>query len=172
MTFVRLNHIGDLLVKLVDKLGQYGYRIPSEIEYLKMVYDKTGKDWKIFLRSLADIKSQAEQKKLPPPLFAVLNHFPWIHSLHDLDSPSPEARVLQGFLRQAGRAAREEGLNVVQFESEVFSLLQKGQLKPSDIPLNVLDSHPSRHLNEIYARRIVQRLALLLKDRFAPATKP
>jgi hypothetical protein len=171
-TLIHLNHVGDLLVKLVDKVGGEWSDIPNDLEYLKMNSEQNGDEWLSFLRALARIKKQADARKLPTPILAILDHFPWIRRYGDLDFPSNEAKLLNKFFKRVRRAGLEKGLDVINFEPEVYSLLRKRKLLFDDIFLNELDPHPSKRLNEIYARKIVQRLSLKVENRFVPAIKP
>jgi len=164
MSFIGLSYLGGMLEKLTDKIGDYIYNIPADIDLLKRAYDPREKDWAIFSQSLRDIKRLSDKLKLPPPIFAILNHFPGYHCLSDLDQPSEECKFLAQCFAQVGQEAKTAGFNVVTFEDEVFARLRRKQLKFTDLPINVIDLHPSRYLNEIYAQKIAERVEIVLES--------
>lgn len=45
-------------------------------------------------------------------------------------------------------------LETVSLEEMVFPRLRRGELKPEQLPLNALDAHPLKYLNQIFAQRI------------------
>jgi len=152
-----------MLEKLADKIGEYIYNIPTYADFLKRYYDPRGEEWEKFSRALRDIKGLSDKLKLPPPIFAVLDHFPGYHRISDIDQPSEECKLLAQCFAQVDQEAKTAGFNVVTFEDEVFARLRLKQLKFTDLPINVLDLHPSRYLNEIYAHKIAERVEIVLE---------
>jgi len=154
MSFIGLNYLGGILIKLTDKIGHWIYGIPSSYDFLKKAYNPVGEEWATFRQSLHHIKKYSDDLKLPPPVFAVLDHFPGYYRKNDLDHPSEECRFLAQCFAQVAQEAAAAGFDVVTVESEVLTRLRQEQLKFSELPINVLDAHPSRYLNEIYAQKI------------------
>ena len=164
LSFIKLDHIGDLYVKLIDRMAKYLYRVPGVLANLKESYNKDSRKWKEFKGALEDIKKISEAMNLPVPILAILDHFPTIRSLSDLDKPSPQWQSMRDNFEQVRQAALEIGLDVITYEAEVLSMLRNGELNVKDICVCELDAHPSRFLNEVYARKLFERVSTILEN--------
>lgn len=165
MSFVKLNYIGDILVRLIDKAGKYIYGVPPWYQALGRVYDKSSPQWQEFTQALSDIKAISDSMNLSKPILAAFNQRTYIRFDTDLDNPPQRLRIVLGWFEQVRQTAAELGFDVINYEPEIFSKLKSGELKVEDLGICELDSHPSRHLNEIYAKKLFEKIARIFEKR-------
>jgi lysophospholipase L1-like esterase len=163
LSFVKLNYIGDLYTKFIDRTGKFIYRVPGVLDNLKKSYDKNSRNWREFKGALEDIKNISDSMNLPTPILAILDHFPTIRSMSHLDNPPGQLKLMRDNFEQVRQTALEIGLEVINYEPEVLSMLRKGELKIKDLSICELDAHPSRFLNEIYAKKLFARVSKILE---------
>ncbi len=152
--------IGMLIQNAInDTVGLLGI-IPSWEEGLDRVYKTDSNEWKMFTEALDDIYTMSNTKKLPPPIFAVLNS----------GDPSPEYKnttkvdssvvLIYKWYHQAEDAASKAGFTTLNFEKAIH----EANMNSTEMRVNCLDGHPSKKLNQIYADNIYKVIKKYIED--------
>ncbi len=136
-----LSKIGGRFETMVDNLLPVFGIAPDWATRFRNAYDKNGKEWAEFVEALKGIKNLSDQKRLPPPYFAVLT-----------TGLAAEETI---YFHQAEDAAKAAGFRTLNFENEIRTTLQ-GQ--PLSAPWG---GHASKELNEEYAKKL---FSLVRKD--------
>jgi hypothetical protein len=90
---------------------------------------------------------------LPPPLFVVLNQAVFWDKPTDYRDLTEAWPIYLQWYHRAEQAAAANGFRTYNHERDLLT-----QLDPADIPLNVLDNHPSAKVNQIYAAKLFETL--------------
>lgn len=134
---VNLKLIARRVTKAIDKALILSGVFPAWEVGLDRTYNNSSPEWKGFEESLQEIAEICQMRGCDPPIFASLLH---VH---------PNSKIYKSYggrwYRQAEQAAKNAGFVVVSFLDEV------GKLRPSELPVNQLDGHPSAKLNMVYA---------------------
>ena len=91
----------------------------------------------------------SDEMKLPPPVFAVLNQGTHTDQPTDYNNPDEELKIYLQWYHQAEKAASELGFAAYGHEKEIAS-----QLSNEILAVNVVDVHPSKELNQLYAKEL------------------
>ncbi len=139
--------LGQLVADAIHGLAEKTNKIPQTDVALARVYVPTSTDWRDFVLALNEIKRMSDQMKLPSPIFAALNQSARVGS--DYDHPSQFLSTILRLTRQGEEAAGAAGFKTIDYEKEIPLEL------PTDATgLNILDSHPSAKLNQLYAKKL------------------
>lgn len=130
-----------------EKLG----RTPSWSSLIKVSYAEDSPDWHVFLDSLNDIIKISEERGLPPPVFAVLNHGIYSDRPVDYTNPDEQVATYLAVVRQAEAAAKDIGFATHNYEQEILSNFPDGRFT-----INRFDNHPSAKLNKVYAEKLFE----------------
>ncbi len=133
-----------------EKLG----RTPSWLSLIRESYTEDSPDWHVFLDSLNGIMKISDERRLPPPLFAVLNHSVYFDRPVDYANPDERVATYLAAVRQAETAAKDIGFVTHNYEEEILSNFPDGHFT-----INRFDNHPSAPLNEIYAEKLFRVIA-------------
>ncbi len=130
-------------------------RVPSWEIALARSYQPESQDWKDFLNALSSIRAISDQRGLAAPLFAVLNQGSSSVRGTDYKEPDQSLRLLLSWWRQAQDAASAAGYIAFNHEAQIIQ-----EANGEMMAINSKDGHPSAHLNQIYARRMFEIIAM------------
>ncbi len=153
-----LPHVGTAFRKGMYGLAEAAGFFPPWMKVLDQAYRKESAEWKEFEKALASIKEMSDKKKLPPPVFIVLNQGVTLNRPTDYRNPDKNLRHFLTWYRQAEEAAARLGFETVNVEDEIRS-----QLPNRILSVNPADNHPSAELNQLYAKKLAEKLADKLK---------
>ncbi|MGD0855800.1 MAG: SGNH/GDSL hydrolase family protein [Dehalococcoidia bacterium] len=139
-------------------LTKLGY-IPSWQVALQRTYEEESPDWKQFVAALQDIKTMSDDIGLPSPVFAVLNSGWRYDTPTDYNNPDDELALYLRWYNQAENAARKIGFTTVNFKEEFAR-----QLPNEIMAVNRYDRHPNSRMNEIYAQKLFQVVAPIIRS--------
>lgn len=140
------------------RLAELWGLVPSWSEALDRTYNKGSKEWASFTKALEDIRDLSAAKGLHPPVLAILNQ-----ALKDgraQDYRVVKNSIILDWYKQVSEAGRDLGLTVVDFAEEIR------ELDPStSLVINPIDGHPSKDLNEVYAKKLFLVIEPILADK-------
>ncbi len=96
----------------------------------------------------------SDEMKLPAPIFAVLNQGTYTDRPTDYSNPDEELKIFLQWYHQAEEAASKAGFKAYNHEKEIIS-----QLSNEILAVNIVDGHPSKGLNQIYAKKLFDVIA-------------
>lgn len=128
---------------------EFAQIIPSWEVALQRVYQPDSAEWQTFLEALQEIKDISDGLNLPPPIFAVLNQDIYLDYPTSYIDQSESLPLHLRWYHQAEQAAAEIGFRTYNHEQEFIE-----QLSRDEIPVNILDNHPSARVNQIYAQKL------------------
>jgi len=154
-----LRHVGlrKTYAYLINRLDHVFARmdaIPSWEEALDRTYQRDSAEYQAFEEALSDIKRISDQRRLSPPVFALL--------ISRIASDNPNPPYMTKWYAQTKAAAEQRGFVVVDPTSQFIA-----ELTTQELPVNLKDGHPSAACNRIYARElfeVVQPLVLRSGD--------
>lgn len=151
-----LGHIGLVCTgrrveKAVYRFAEITGTIPRWQVALQRTYEKTSKEWLEFVQALRDIKTMSDEMKLPPPIFAVLNQGTSTDRPTDYNNPDEELKIYLQWYQQVEKTAFELGFAAYGHEEEIAS-----ELSNEILAVNVVDVHPSKELNQVYAKKLFE----------------
>lgn len=149
LSYIGLVCTGRRIEKAVYRLAEIAGTIPRWQVALQRTYEETSKEWVEFVQALKDIKVMSDEMKLPPPIFAVLNQGTSTDRPTDYNNPDEELKLYLQWYHQAEKAASELGFTAYGHEKEIAS-----ELSNEILAVNVVDVHPSKELNQLYAKKL------------------
>jgi lysophospholipase L1-like esterase len=151
---VGLPYLGFKLKDAVYGFAEIAGIIPRWQVGIQRTYEKTSKEWTEFEQALKDIKAMSDEMKLPAPIFAVLNQGTYTDRPTDYSHPDEELKIFLQWYHQAEEAASKVGFKTYNHEKEIIL-----QLPNKNLAVNVVDGHPSKELNQIYAKKLFDVIA-------------
>ncbi len=162
-SILRLNYVGDLLSKLVYKLGARFGSYPEWTEALNKTYDKNSNEWKRFVQALKDIKNISDSLHGIQPVLGAFNQIGSIDTKETIpEEEMKKLRIRQAWFKQVVKAANEIGYDAIDYEPAFTKL--EGKLKVVDLPTSPLDGHPSATLNKIYAEELFAHTKVIIEQ--------
>jgi lysophospholipase L1-like esterase len=159
MRSIGLRNVAERTKSLIEKgLNTMGH-MPLWPEALDRTYQKDSGEWQNFEQALRDIYRTTRAMNLPPPILALLNQ--GVSTSEPTDYSHPHG-LLKTYLRwydQAREAGRGIGFTVVSFE-DLFAERLANQV----LAVNPYDGHPSAACNAIYAERLAEIVAPLVRQ--------
>lgn len=165
-----------VLYEVVRRIGHLGFRRSSALFYkrlsgalenaglvpawqvsLQRAYEPESPEWRDFVQALADVRAICDRRRLPPPVFALLNQGTSATRPTDYGRPDAELQLYLRWYARAEEAARAAGMVAVDFTEEFAR-----ELTDEPLAVNALDTHPSARCNAVYARKLAEVVDPLL----------
>lgn len=142
----------EAIENIIVKMGL----VTSWLDDMQRAYEPDSPEWSEFIQALQDIKTMSDEMRLPTPLLLVLNHalfpdYPTDYQVQDQTLP-----IDLRWLHQGQQAAAKIGYRTYNFEDEFSRQLTT----PAEIPINQLDGHPGPKVNQIYAHKLFELIAV------------
>ena len=131
-------------------LAEHAGLIPEWRSALQRAYEPSSAEWQDFLRALRDIRRVSDARRLPRPVFAVLNHG---GAPSDYENPTGETKQRLAWERQAEKAALDAGFVTYNYEREI-----RNRIVAESLHVNIVDEHPSVELNRVYGEKLYRRI--------------
>lgn len=125
--------------------------MPSWQVALQRTYELDSPEWRQFVEALADIKQVCNARRLPPPIFAILNQGTNAAEPTDYNDPDDKLKTFLRWYDQVQQAASDAGMVTIRFDEEFAT-----QLAGEPLGVNPLDDHPSARCNEVYAEKLAK----------------
>jgi hypothetical protein len=126
--------------------------VPQWPEALDRTYHTKSPQWKAFTQALWDIVQVTRERHLPTPIFIPLLSFSG-----DYGKPDGLLKMVLQWSRQAEEAARAVGFLTVSLEEAFTAEGYRSRW------VNSWDGHPDAQCNEVYAHRLAEAIAPMLK---------
>lgn len=153
---VRLNYIGELVIKGITMSAQKRGEFPDLNTSLSRVYDKKSVAWNKFEKALADIKNISDSVHcVSKPILAVFNQIGIIHIPNDTTGIYRADPIRMNWFKQVRETGVAHGFEVINYEPSIEAELLSGSLSKDDLMVSPLDAHPSASLNRIYSYSII-----------------
>jgi len=159
LKFFKLNYIGTLVKDTYYKTAQGLGLIPAWQEALDRVYNPSSDEWQKFIQALKKIKTISDSLDLAPPVFIVLNQGTYTDRPTDYAHPDPYLKQYLRWYHQAEQAAQEQGFQTYNHETAIAQ-----QLNNEPLSINILDGHPSAHLNRIYGEALARQILKIVSQ--------
>ncbi len=160
---IGLGRTGDRFAKAVYRGAEMAGRIPPWIDALGRTYDKSSSEWVAFEGALEDIRAMSDSEGLAKPIFAVLNQGVYTDRATDYGNPDERLKVYLRWYEQAESAAKAAGFTTFNVE-DAIKKLPAGTV----LAVNVLDAHPNRDLNVIYAKKLFEAISGYVEKGYLP----
>ncbi len=163
MNAVGLSQMGKVVYRAVYRFAEVRGVIPRWQAALQRTYETDSPQWRRFVAALKDIKTMCDEIGIGPPIFAVLNQGTHTDRPTDYGNPDDELKLYLKWYHQAEDAAGEAGFVTCNHEKEIAA-----DLADEPLAVNVVDVHPSAGLNRVYAGKLFELVAPLLKKTRPP----
>lgn len=153
MLDIGLPYVGKLVNDGFYRSAEQLNVIPTWQSALQRTYEPSSMEWQVFVRALKDIKSISDHLGLSAPIFSVLNQGTFTDRPTDYTKPDKNLEQFMQWYHQAQRTAESIGFASHNHEAAIAK-----ELGGESLALNILDGHPSANLNEIYGKRLYEKI--------------
>lgn len=163
LSILKLNYVGDILSKLIYKLGESFGSYPEWTEALSRAYDQNSEEWKSFIVALKEIKSTSDSMHCLQPVLGAFNQIGSIDTKEKMpEEEMKKLKIRQGWFKQVVKAAHEIGYDAIDYEPVFEELI--GKIKITNLPVSPLDGHPSALLNKLYAGELFKHTKIIIEQ--------
>ena len=155
-----LSHIGRRMERVIRRVAELRGVYPDRMAVIDWTYDPNSTQWHMFVRALRRIKYLSDNRRLPPPIFASLNHGVYLRKRIDYARPDALVATFLRWYQQAEAVAESFGDTVVDFHKRIAE-----QLDGRSLGVNALDNHPSPALHQLYADTLYPVVRRIMEQR-------
>lgn len=159
LSAMKLYHMSTELRPSIYRLAEWLDIIPPWQVGLNRTYLANSKEWLDFRKALNDIKQMSDSMHLSPPIFMVLNQGTYTDRPTNYSHPDAMLTQYLSWYHQAEKEASSDGFLTANVEKEIGQSLS-GKI----LAINILDGHPSKELNEVYAKKLFEMVTPYLQS--------